>query len=39
MKSKFKLSRELSVNSLLTEADLQKLNDISREILTYLDIS
>lgn len=34
-KSKFKLSGELSVNSLLTEADLQKLSNVSKEILTF----
>jgi len=39
IKSKFKLSKELSVNSLLTETDLQKLDYMSREILTYLGVS
>ncbi|MEO3992798.1 MAG: FprA family A-type flavoprotein [Desulfurococcaceae archaeon TW002] len=38
-KSKFKLSSELSVNSLLTEADLQKLSNVSREILASLEAS
>lgn len=37
--SKFKLLGELTVNSLLTEADIQKLSNLSKEILTSLEVS
>jgi len=38
-RSKFKLSGELSVNSLLTETDFQKLSSLAREILASLEVS
>lgn len=38
-KSRFKLSGELSVNGLLTEADLQKLSSLVRGVLSSLEVS